>query len=52
MTIMTVRAPDDLQIKLKQRANRHGMSRNSLILHILWEWIKKEEKEEKSKNDL
>ena len=42
MTIMTVRAPDELQSKLKQYANRQGLSRNSLVLHILWEWIEKE----------
>ena len=45
MTIMTVRAPDDLQKKLKKSASQQGLTRNSLILHILWEWIKKEEKE-------
>ena len=43
MTIMTVRAPDDLQNKLKYFAGRHGLTRNGLILQILWDWVKKNE---------
>ena len=46
MTIMTVRAPAELQAKLKKFANKKGMSRNAIILHILWEWVKNCEKEE------
>ncbi|MGN0141528.1 MAG: hypothetical protein ACI4AD_04820 [Roseburia sp.] len=52
MNIMTVRAPDDLQKKLKEKAENRGLTRNSLILQILWEWVeghdcKTEEMQEK-----
>ncbi|MCI9421079.1 MAG: toxin-antitoxin system HicB family antitoxin [Eubacterium sp.] len=43
MNIMTVRAPDDLHLKLKKSAERHGLTRNALILQILWEWVKKQD---------
>lgn len=36
--IMTVRAPDDLQGLLMQSAVCMGITRNALILQILWEW--------------
>lgn len=38
--IMTVRAPDDLQLALSEAAQRIGIGRNALILQILWDWIK------------
>lgn len=44
MTIMTVRAPDDLQNKLKMFAGKQGLTRNALILQILWEWVKRQER--------
>lgn len=44
--IMTVRAPDNLQEKLKQKAKKLGMTRNGLILKILWEWVNYDEKKE------
>lgn len=43
MNVMTVRAPDDLQEYLKDRAKEQGIARNGLILQILWEWVKREE---------
>lgn len=43
-SIMTVRAPDSLQIKLKQAAQRQGLTRNALILQILGEWMRKQER--------
>lgn len=39
---MSVRAPDDLQNKLKIFAGKHGLTRNALILQILWDWVKQQ----------
>lgn len=39
--IMTVRAPDNLQKALKDVAKDKGLTRNALILQILWEWLEK-----------
>lgn len=50
---MTVRAPEDLQEELKIRAGKQGLTRNALILNILWDWVKKEKKREKDeKNEM
>ncbi len=38
MTIMTVRAPEELQEMLKESAKEQGITRNALILQILWKW--------------
>ena len=43
---MTVRAPEELQEELKIRAGKQGLTRNALILNILWDWIRKGEGEE------
>ncbi len=40
-TIMTVRVPDELQEQLKNKAKDRGLTRNALVLQILWEWAKK-----------
>lgn len=40
---MSVRAPDNLQTFLKNFAKKKGITRNALILQILWEWVKKNE---------
>lgn len=40
--IMTVRPPDDLAEMLSAAAKRLGMTRNALILQILWDWAKKQ----------
>lgn len=42
--IMTVRAPEHIQKLLTEYANRRGITRNALILQIIWEWIKENEK--------
>lgn len=42
-SIMTVRAPDALQEDLKKIAAREGLTRNALILQILWDWVKQKE---------
>lgn len=39
--IMTVRAPDNLQTILKELATEQGLTRNALILQILWEWVER-----------
>jgi len=41
MNIMTVRAPDKLQNILKEKASEQGLTRNALILQILWDYIEK-----------
>ena len=40
-SIMTIRAPEELQKALKEAAERQGFTRNSLVLQILREWVKK-----------
>ena len=37
----TLRLPNNLIEKLKNQANRQGISINALILNILWEWVEK-----------
>nr|DAI11055.1 MAG TPA: hypothetical protein [Caudoviricetes sp.] len=41
MNIMTVRAPDNLQEELRDIAVKKGLTRNALILQILWDWLNK-----------
>lgn len=43
-SIMTVRAPDELQRILSEEAKRLGYPRNALILQILQDWIKNRKK--------
>ena len=45
---MTVRAPEELHEELKIRAGKQGLTRNALILNILWDWIRKEKEREKN----
>ena len=45
--IMTVRAPDVLQEFLKDKAREQGLTRNALILQILWEWADNNEEPRK-----
>jgi hypothetical protein len=42
-SIMTVRANEDLQELLMQQAKQLGLTRNALILHILWKWVEENE---------
>ena len=37
----TLRIPSELLLKLKNKADRQGVSVNSLILKILWDWAEK-----------
>lgn len=48
MDIMTVRAPDDLQKKLMEYAQAQGLTRNALILQILWKWVENHGRERKN----
>lgn len=48
-SIMTVRAPKELQELLKQMAAQRGFTRNALILQILQAWV--EEKNQSQKQD-
>jgi len=36
--IMTIRVPEELQIDLKKIAAKRGLTRNALVLQILWDW--------------
>ena len=38
-SIMTVRAPAELQEILSLQAKTLGLARNALILQILWDWV-------------
>ena len=42
--IMTVRPPDRLHQILKNEAVEHGFTLNQLVLKILWDWVKREDK--------
>lgn len=44
--IMTVRPPEDTHARLKKQAKKRGLTLNGLILNILWEWLKANDKEE------
>lgn len=44
-SIMTVRAPADLQELLSLRAKHLGLARNALILQILWDWAERQDGE-------
>ncbi len=41
-SIMTVRAPTDLQEILSLQAKNLGLARNALILQILWDWAERQ----------
>ncbi len=43
--IMTVRAPEELQKQLNEISKKQGLTRNALVLHILWDWIEHKENE-------
>lgn len=43
--IMTIRPPDELHEKLKSIAKKYGYTLNKLVLQILWDWLKNENKE-------
>lgn len=42
---MILRIRSDLQKDLKQAANKRGQTLTALIRQILWEWVKKNERE-------
>ncbi len=46
--IMTIRPPEKLKEWLKKEAKEQGFTVNGLVLNILWDYLKKEEKHETS----
>jgi predicted HicB family RNase H-like nuclease len=40
---LTIRMPSELNTKLSIRAQKIGISKNSLVLQILWEKVQKED---------
>jgi len=47
--IMTVRATDELRENLKDQARERGLTRNALILQILWEWVERKEADDEER---
>lgn len=41
-SIMTVRAPDDLQKVLTEQAKKLGYPRNALVIQILRDWVERD----------
>lgn len=35
---MTIRAPENLQKRLAELAKNAGLTRNALVLQVLWDW--------------
>ncbi len=48
--IMTIRPPEELHNILKRTAKKSGYTMNALVLHILWDWLEKEEKSASKKD--
>ena len=44
-SIMTVRAPEELQEILSLQAKNLGLARNALILQILWDWVERQSRD-------
>lgn len=49
--IMTVRATDELRENLKDQARERGLTRNALILQILWEWLEERKEADHEKRE-
>ncbi len=49
-SIMTVRAPSDLQKLLSSQAKELGLARNALILQILWDWVGRQNENNNKEN--
>lgn len=43
--IMTIRAPQELQRELSRQAQKMGFTRSTLVLNILWDWLKRQPKD-------
>lgn len=41
---ITIRMPEKLNLELSNRAKEIGISKNSLVLQILWKKVKEEER--------
>ncbi|MDO5061994.1 MAG: hypothetical protein Q4D77_02365 [Peptostreptococcaceae bacterium] len=44
MKRMTIRLPEKLSEKLLKESKKQGFTKNALIIQILWEFLKKENK--------
>ena len=42
----TLRIPKELKVKLESQRKQRGVSLNSLVLQILWDWKKKASQED------
>ena len=42
--ILTIRPPDELRNLIRATAKRKGLTVNALVLQILWDWIKAQDK--------
>ena len=42
--ILTIRPPDELRNLIRATAKRKGLTVNALVLQILWDWIKVQDK--------
>lgn len=40
-----IRAPQELKLLLQTKAKKLGITLNALILQILWEWVKNNQKQ-------
>lgn len=45
--IMPIRPPDELKEFIKEAAKNQGFTVNGLVLHILWDYMKKERNDKK-----
>lgn len=45
-TRFTFRMPEQLYSKLDERANELGVSKNALILQVLWSYLEEQDKKE------
>lgn len=50
-SIMTVRAPIELQVFLAEKAKDLGLTRNALILQILWGWADQKQLNPEKRNE-
>ncbi len=44
MKIMTIRVPENLQKTLQKISSSQGFTRNALVLQILRDWVKQQQK--------
>ncbi len=47
MSQILIRTPDETKEFIQKKAKKIGITVNALVLQVLWEWMKKEQKENK-----